>query len=382
MGQQRNGAAVWSGDVYSSWWALRRQVPGGPKLRALRLSLLDHGHRRLPSAVACANHPSPPIRSSTRAGSSTAHFAPSSVPTAIAIRTSYGPTTRSFLRSLAVDRLRYRLLPYVYSLAWKVTSEDYTIQRPLVMDFRQRSRPPGRSAISLCSDPALLVSPVLTERATNALGLPAVGSPVVRLLDRRAYVGRRNDHGARAARSHPARCPRGIDPAAWPRDRICRPGHRPHRAAHLPGADGDFTFYEDEGDSYRYEKGVHATTSIHWDDAARYAHPRRSRGQLSRHALRSHLQCCDCFFRSRRWSGCDAHSRQGGPLHRIADRGKVLKREKISRDLLPALLQNLLGEVVAHLGPIRQRLQICRLEKLFLAVVERLVNRLLHARIV
>ena len=28
-------------------------------------------------------------------------------------------------------------MPYVYSLAWKVTSEDYTIQRPLVMDFRE-----------------------------------------------------------------------------------------------------------------------------------------------------------------------------------------------------------------------------------------------------
>ena len=36
-----------------------------------------------------------------------------------------------------------------------------------------------------------------------------------------------------------------------------------------PGADGDFTLYEDEGDSYRYEKGAHATIPIHWDDATR-----------------------------------------------------------------------------------------------------------------
>jgi len=35
------------------------------------------------------------------------------------------------------DNLRYRLLPYIYSLAWKVTSENYTPMRPLVMDFRQ-----------------------------------------------------------------------------------------------------------------------------------------------------------------------------------------------------------------------------------------------------
>jgi alpha-D-xyloside xylohydrolase len=36
-----------------------------------------------------------------------------------------------------------------------------------------------------------------------------------------------------------------------------------------PGADGDFTFYEDEGDTYNYEKGKYATIPIHWDDAPR-----------------------------------------------------------------------------------------------------------------
>jgi alpha-D-xyloside xylohydrolase len=34
-----------------------------------------------------------------------------------------------------------------------------------------------------------------------------------------------------------------------------------------PGADGDFTFYEDENDNYNYEKGVYATIPIHWDDS-------------------------------------------------------------------------------------------------------------------
>ena len=35
-----------------------------------------------------------------------------------------------------------------------------------------------------------------------------------------------------------------------------------------PGADGDFTIYEDENDTYNYEKGVYATIPLHWDDAA------------------------------------------------------------------------------------------------------------------
>jgi len=33
------------------------------------------------------------------------------------------------------------------------------------------------------------------------------------------------------------------------------------------GADGDFTLYEDENDTYNYEKGVYATITFHWDDA-------------------------------------------------------------------------------------------------------------------
>ena len=36
-----------------------------------------------------------------------------------------------------------------------------------------------------------------------------------------------------------------------------------------PGADADFTLYNDAGDSYDYEKGEHATVALHWDDAAR-----------------------------------------------------------------------------------------------------------------
>jgi len=34
-----------------------------------------------------------------------------------------------------------------------------------------------------------------------------------------------------------------------------------------PGANGDFTLYEDEGDSYNYEKGKYSTIPIHWEDS-------------------------------------------------------------------------------------------------------------------
>lgn len=56
------------------------------------------------------------------------------------------------------------------------------------------------------------------------------------------------------------------------------------------GADGAFTLYEDEGDSYRYERGVHATIPIAWDDAAGAltigARRGRFQGMLARRTFR------------------------------------------------------------------------------------------------
>ena len=36
-----------------------------------------------------------------------------------------------------------------------------------------------------------------------------------------------------------------------------------------PGADGDFTLYEDEGDGYNYERGICSTIAFHWNNRSR-----------------------------------------------------------------------------------------------------------------
>jgi alpha-D-xyloside xylohydrolase len=47
-----------------------------------------------------------------------------------------------------------------------------------------------------------------------------------------------------------------------------------------PGADGRFTLYEDENDGYAYEKGVHATIGLRWDDARRQLTLEERQGQF------------------------------------------------------------------------------------------------------
>ena len=60
-----------------------------------------------------------------------------------------GDDSPAYQAELKFDRLRYRLLPYIYSLAGAVTHEGGTIMRPLVMDFPQTEARP--STTSSCS---------------------------------------------------------------------------------------------------------------------------------------------------------------------------------------------------------------------------------------
>ncbi len=68
------------------------------------------------------------------------------------------------------DKLRYRLLPYIYSLAWKVTSDDATIMRPLVMDWRTNEKV-WNIGDEFMFGPSILVSPVTLEGAPSATSI-------------------------------------------------------------------------------------------------------------------------------------------------------------------------------------------------------------------
>jgi len=268
MGQQRVGAAVWSGDVYSSWWALRRQVPAG-------LNFALSGNPNWTTDIG-GYHPlnyaqtiPPGYQELYARWFEFGAFCPVFRTHGHRDRNELWVYDQVFPALLAVDRLRYRLLPYIYSLAWKVSSDDYTIQRPLVMDFRED---PATFEIGdqFMFGPDLLVSPVLTQGATQrTLYLPGVGTRWYDFWTGLHDVGGSTvvvdaplDHIPLAVRAGSI-LPLGpvIEYAGQATD--------PIELRIYPGADGNFTLYEDEGDSDRYEKGAHATIPIHWDDATR-----------------------------------------------------------------------------------------------------------------
>ena len=110
------------------------------------------------------------------------------------------------------DRLRYRMLPYIYSLAWKTTSESYTPMRPLVMDFRDDERAQNIGD-QFMYGPAFLVNPVTEPALDHAAGLSA-RNKVVRLLDGNGERRRTHDQCDHPARPAAAVCTGRIDRSA------------------------------------------------------------------------------------------------------------------------------------------------------------------------
>ena len=167
---------------------------------------------------------------------------------------------------LEIDNLRYRLMPYIYSLAWKVTSEGYTIMRPLVFDY------PSDSKVFDIKDqflfgPALLVNPVTAAGVTSR----DVYLPAGTWYD--FWTGSTAAGGASTRADAPlSRIPLFVKAGSivpmGPYIQYANESADPLEIRIYPGQDGSFTLYEDTGDTYNYENGEYAQIPFAWDDAA------------------------------------------------------------------------------------------------------------------
>jgi alpha-D-xyloside xylohydrolase len=178
--------------------------------------------------------------------------------------TTWDAPTRANL--LKADQLRYRLMPYLYSNAWRVTNEGYTLMRHLVMDF---AGDPNVYDVSnqFMFGPAMLVSPVTAVGATSRqIYLPAV-------VWHDFWTGNRVIGGHTVSADAPLdKIPLHVRAGSivpmGPMIQYASASDDPIELRVYPGADGSFTLYQDEGDGYGYETGAHATIPIAWNDAA------------------------------------------------------------------------------------------------------------------
>nr|MCR5513552.1 DUF5110 domain-containing protein [Prevotella sp.] len=176
------------------------------------------------------------------------------------------PAYKSFVY---YDKLRYRLMPYLYSMAGWVHTKDYTMMRGLVMDFN------GDSEIYNIKDqwmfgPALMACPVGYYKARNrSVYFPKQAG----WYD--LYTGEHIAGGQQLVVDAPyERIPVFVREGS-----IIPYGPEMQYSDERPadnitlyvyaGRNGEFQLYEDEGTNYNYEKGKCATIDITYDDAAK-----------------------------------------------------------------------------------------------------------------
>lgn len=165
------------------------------------------------------------------------------------------------------DKLRYRLMPYLYSITGATYHDDYTIMRGLNMDF------PGDDSVRNLGDeymfgPSLLISPVYQYHAsTRRTYLPA-GQGWYNLYD-----GKYSEGGKWVEADAPyTRMPifvraGSIIPFGPPIEYVSQ---RQADTMHLfvyTGKDAQFNLYEDDGLTYDYEKGKYAVTEITYEES-------------------------------------------------------------------------------------------------------------------
>ncbi|MBB3186200.1 glycoside hydrolase family 31 protein [Microbacter margulisiae] len=175
----------------------------------------------------------------------------------------YGTTFENIARKF-ID-LRYQLMPYIYSLAWQVTSQGAIIMKPLVHDYPQDKNTWNIKHQFLFGS-SILVSPIIKYKARGRnLYLPA-GS-WINFWTGEKVCGGRNVNVLAPLNQIPLFIKSGsIIPVGPKVQYAMQPYSSPLKILVYPGADASFILYEDEGDTYNYEKGDYSTIKINWDD--------------------------------------------------------------------------------------------------------------------
>lgn len=166
--------------------------------------------------------------------------------------------------------MRYRLLPYIYSLAADVHFKDYTMMRPLVMDF-----PKDKTALNVpyqfMFGPSIMVNPVYQYGARSREVYMPAGTKWYDL-----HTGSLLSHGGETITLSapyeriPLLVRAGSILPLGPAMEYTRQRQADTLRIYVyEGADGEFTLYEDEGVNYGYEAGRYATIQLCYDDDAK-----------------------------------------------------------------------------------------------------------------
>lgn len=163
-------------------------------------------------------------------------------------------------------KLRYNLMPYIYSLAGKTYFDDYTIMRPMVMDFTADLNTRNLKDQYMFG-PAFLVAPVYKYGARDREVYFPAGETWYDFYTGKAVKGGQTLKVDAPYETMPLFVRGGsIVPAGGDIQYAAQKSDEPVTIVVYGGRDGDFTIYEDEGTNYNYEKGAFSKIRLEYND--------------------------------------------------------------------------------------------------------------------
>jgi alpha-D-xyloside xylohydrolase len=176
---------------------------------------------------------------------------------------AFGPETES--RLVKVDKLRYRLMPYLYSVAWQVSHNGYTMMRPLVMDFRDDA-----AALNIPDQfmfgPALMVNPVTRPgQSSRSVYFPG-NTPWTDFETGKVYPSAGAVDVPAPIETIPLMVRAGSIIPLGPEVQSTADPCDPIELRVYRGADGSFDLYEDDGLTNQYQGGAYSIIPIRWNE--------------------------------------------------------------------------------------------------------------------
>ncbi len=278
-GQQRYATVSWNGDTYASWDSFKKQIPGG-------INYFATGSPYWTTDIGCFF-----------TGEDGRWFRKGQFPKGVAddgykefytrmfqwgaflpILRSHGtdtpreiwnfgePGTPYYDAILDMINLRYAMLPYIYSMADAQTRSGYSMARPLAFDF-----PKDRNVFDIKDQYMfgdIMVCPVTDPGVDSREVYLPNGSDWYDFWTGTRFVGGENVNAESPLNRLPLFVKAGsIIPTTAPAQFAAASVGQPITIDIYPGKDAEFTFYDDAGDSYDFEKGEYTRIKMHWNDA-------------------------------------------------------------------------------------------------------------------
>lgn len=309
-GQQRYGANVWSGDVFTSWENFRKQIPAG-----LNFSMCGIPHWNSDIGGFFAGE----YNTSWNDGTASKNPLFQELYVRWMQFGAFNPMMRSHGTDLSREiyrfgqkgepiydaiertiRLRYSLLPYIYSTSWEVTNNQSSFMRALVMDFA-KDKKVWDIKDQFMFGKSILVAPVVnaqytpekivdakveegwiradgtgsekdsqidfTQKKYSNVYLPA-GSLWYDFWSNETLDGGQEISKETTIDIVPLYIRAGSILPIGPNVQYATEKNWDNLELRIyEGENGEFTLYEDENDNYNYEKGVFSTITFSWNDA-------------------------------------------------------------------------------------------------------------------